>query len=129
MPPLRLSLFVALLLLAPACGTPKAGEKCDTAGYLCADATTALECRVGLWVSLPCRGVNGCTRSSELVKCDMSGNDEGDACASSAVGKGLCTADKLATLECRDDGQGFSKLVKTHTCRSCVIQGDNVVCQ
>jgi hypothetical protein len=126
---LKLVLLACSSLFVVACGTPKAGDKCDTAGFLCSDSTTALECKVGAWVSLPCKGVAGCTRTNDVVKCDMSGNVEGDACASSAVGKGLCAAGGTATLECRDDGTGAAKLVKTNTCRSCSIQGDNVVCQ
>jgi hypothetical protein len=130
MPTPRLLLLVASSsILAAACGSPRAGDKCDTSGFLCADAVTALECKTSAWVALPCKGPNGCKRDADLVKCDMSGNVEGDLCASSAIGKGLCTAEKLGTLECRDDGQGNAKLVKTHTCRSCAVSGDSVVCQ
>jgi len=115
---------LSVSLLASACGSPKAGDKCDTTGFLCESTTAALECKVGAWVSLPCKGPGGCTRNGDTVKCDMSGNVEGDACASTAEGKGLCTSDGLGTLECRD-----GKLVKTNTCRSCTVTGDQVICQ
>jgi hypothetical protein len=105
------------------CGGAKAGEACDQAGFLCETATAALECRVGKWTSLPCRGPGGCTRSGDTIKCDMSGNSENDPCASTAEGKGLCTANGTATLECR---QGT--LVKTNTCSTCTVSGDQVVC-
>lgn len=121
---LRLVLFVSLSLLSVACGSPKAGDKCDTTGFLCESAATALECKVGAWTSLPCKGTNGCKREGDVVKCDMSGNDENDACASTAEGKGLCTKDGLGTLECRD-----GKLIKTNTCRTCTVSGDTVICQ
>ncbi len=117
-------LLVVASLVIIACGSPKAGDACNTTGFVCADATTALECRVSKWAPLPCRGPNGCSRASTVVKCDMSLNVVGDACASVAEGKGLCTPDGLATIECRD-----GTLVKTNTCRSCSIVGDNVVCQ
>ncbi|MEW5738268.1 MAG: hypothetical protein AB1938_05045 [Myxococcota bacterium] len=114
----------SLALLASACGSPKAGDKCDTAGFLCESTTAALECKVGAWVSLPCKGPGGCKREGDTVKCDMSANVEGDACASTAEGKGLCTTDGMGTLECRN-----GVLVKTNTCRTCAVTGDQVICQ
>lgn len=120
----RLFLVSALCLVATACGSPKAGDKCSTTGFLCADPTTALECKVGAWVALPCRGTNGCKRATDVVTCDMSGNNAGDLCASTAEGKGLCTKDGTGTLECRDGA-----LVKTNTCRTCSVSGDQVICQ
>lgn len=121
---MRLALCSLFLCLAAACGSPKAGDKCDTTGFLCADGATALECKLQAWVSLPCKGTNGCKREADLVKCDMTGNEENDKCASTAEGKGLCTKDNLGTLECRDGA-----LVKTNTCRSCAVSGETVVCQ
>ena len=125
---MRLSLQLALLsvvsVFTVACGTPVAGEKCEATGFLCESAASAMECRVGVWTSLPCKGVNGCKREGDLVKCDMTGNAEGDACASSAEGKGLCTSDGQGTLECRD-----GKLLKTNTCRTCSVSGELVTCQ
>ena len=116
--------FVVAAFGLVACGTPKSGDKCDSTGFLCQDKTTALECKVGAWVALPCKGTNGCTRLGDIVKCDMTGDDEGDACASTAENKGLCTKDGLGTLECRD-----GKLVKSNICRSCTVTGETVVCQ
>lgn len=126
----RFVVLLSLSLFSVACGGPKAGDKCDTAGYLCADATSAMECKLGAWVALPCKGTNGCKRAGDSIKCDMSGNVAGDGCASSAVGKGLCTTDQKATLECRED-PATSKLtlVQTMTCRTCTVTGDQVTCQ
>lgn len=120
---------VSLSLFATACGAPKAGDKCDTTGFLCESSQTAMECKLGVWVSLPCKGSGGCVRDGDTVKCDMSGNAEGDACASSAAGKGLCTMDGKATLECREDMSGNLVLTKTNTCRTCTVTGDQVICQ
>ena len=120
----RLSLVLVSALSLAACGTASEGGACDTNGFLCQDATAALECRGGAWKKLPCRGTNGCKKEQDVVRCDMTGNLENDACASTAEGRGICTADGLGTLECR---QGT--LVKTNTCRSCTITGDQVVCQ
>lgn len=118
-----LTLLLPAALLFLACGSPKAGDKCNSNGFLCQDGANALECKLGSWTGLPCRGAGGCTKSGDTVKCDMTANQEGDNCASSAEGKGLCTADGLATLECRD-----GKLVKTNDCRTCVVMNDQVVC-
>jgi hypothetical protein len=120
----KLALLALSSLMFVACGPPKAGDKCNTTGFLCQDTTTAMECKVGLWSALPCKGVGGCKREAEIIKCDMAGNDENDACSSTAEGKGLCTKDGLGTLECRD-----GKLLKTNTCRSCTVSGETVVCQ
>lgn len=120
---------VASLSLFSACGAPKAGDKCDTTGFLCESAASAMECKLGAWVSLPCKGPGGCVREGDTVKCDMSGNMVGDACASSAAGKGLCTADGMATLECREDMSGNLVLTQTNTCRTCTVTGDQVICQ
>jgi hypothetical protein len=58
----------------------------------------------------------------------MSGNMEGDACASSDAGKGLCSG-MTATLECREDMNGNLVLTKTNDCRTCTVTGDQVICQ
>ena len=116
-----LALAASISLLA--CGSTKEGDKCDTNGFLCSDTTAALECKGGVWVKLPCRGTAGCTRASDTISCDMSADLENDNCASTAEGRGLCTTDMMGTLECRD-----GVLVKTNTCRSCMVNGDQVVC-
>jgi hypothetical protein len=119
-----------LLLLAVvsvttlACGGGQEGGSCDKSGFLCADKTAALECKLGKWVKLPCRGAAGCERANEIIKCDMTANLAGDLCSSTAEGKGLCTAGGNATLECRE-----GVLVQTNTCSSCTVSGDLVTCQ
>jgi hypothetical protein len=54
----------------------------------------------------------------------MNGNVAGDGCAASAEGRGLCTADGKAVLECR---MGVLVLVKT--CGTCVMDATRVTCQ
>lgn len=121
--PLAALVVTAVFSLLSACGNPKAGDSCTEAGFLCESASSALECKVGKWTSLPCRGPDGCARTGDTVSCDMRGNREGDLCASSAEGKGLCTEDNLGTLECR---QGV--LLKTNTCRTCAVANGLVTC-
>ncbi len=119
--------FALLLSIASlpmlACGSVAVGGSCNTVGFLCADVTAALECKNGLWVKLPCKGTNGCKHEGDVVTCDMSSNDEGDNCSSSAQGTGLCAKDLKGILECRE-----GKLVKTHICRSCAVTNDQVIC-
>lgn len=118
------SILIALALSAlTACGTPAAGDSCNTEGFLCSDAKTALECRVGSWQAIPCRGPTGCARTDDVVNCDLNGALENDACASTAEGRGLCTPDGRGTLECQ---QG--KFVRTNSCSSCSVTGDVVTC-
>jgi hypothetical protein len=121
---IQLAALAVLSLFALGCGTPAAGEACTQTGFLCESAASALECRAGAWMSLPCKGPGGCKREGDIVKCDMAGNAAGDNCASSAEGKGLCTSDGQGVLQCRD-----GKLVQTNTCRSCAVSADTVVCQ
>jgi hypothetical protein len=116
-------LLAVCSLFVVACGTPKAGDKCNTTGFLCADATTALECQSGAWVALPCRGSTGCAKANDAIHCDMSANVAGDACATIAEGKGFCNADGTGTLECHG-----GVLAATRTCRSCTVNGNNVDC-
>ena len=119
----RRSLLPALLLLAGCGARGVAGEACTKTGFVCQDTSTALECRDGTWMALPCRGTGGCTESSGSILCDMAGNLAGDGCASTSEGKGLCSGDGRATLECKS-----GSLVATNACSSCSVTGDQVVC-
>jgi hypothetical protein len=120
------SLFAAVSvvgsLLLAACGQ-SAGDNCEGAGFVCQEEALALECRGGVWREIPCRGPLGCRETDDAVRCDVSGNRDGDACASSAEGRGLCRSDKKAVLECR---QGV--LEETATCSDCTEENNEVVC-
>ncbi|MGZ3457167.1 MAG: hypothetical protein ACXU86_01555 [Archangium sp.] len=110
-------------LLLSACGA-KAGDNCQGTAYTCSSDKEALECRDKVWRTLPCKGPSGCTEADKSVHCDMTGDVDGDACAASAEGRGLCTADGKAVLECR---QGT--LVQTKTCGVCSMDSTQVTCQ
>lgn len=117
-----LPLMIGSLLLS-ACGV-KAGDSCSGGGYTCASEKEALECRDKEWRTLPCRGTSGCSETEDTIHCDMRGNAAGDACAASAEGRGLCTADGKAVLECR-----MGVLVEVKTCGTCVMDETRVTCQ
>jgi hypothetical protein len=112
---------VGSLLLA-GCGQ-SAGDSCEGSGFVCQEDALALECRGGTWREVPCRGPLGCRETDDSVRCDTLNNRAGDACASSAEGKGLCTPDGLGVLECR---QGV--LEQTATCSACFVERDEVTC-
>lgn len=121
--------FLALLslvgcLFLAGCGGPDAGDSCNSSGYVCSSEAEALECRQGAWRALPCRGALGCQEVDGSIRCDTSANAAGDNCALSAEGRGLCSADGLALLECR-----MGVLVETQTCSACSQTGSQVVCQ
>jgi hypothetical protein len=114
--------LVGSLLLA-GCGQ-SAGDTCEGGGFVCQEDVVALECRGGKWREVPCRGPLGCRETDDAVRCDTSNNRAGDACASSAEGRGLCRADGLAVLECRE-----GVLEETASCSSCSDTGNQVTCQ
>lgn len=120
---LLLALVITASSFVVGCSGPQAGDTCDQNGFLCADTKTALECRAGVWQALPCRGPAGCAREGDVVDCDLTGALENDFCASTAEGKGLCTADGKGTLECQ---QG--KFVKTNECSGCAVTETQVTC-
>jgi len=112
---MRSVILVSLLGLFLGCGGPKAGDTCSQAGLLCEDTDSALECRLGRWTSLPCRGPKGCYDAGDkLTGCDLEGNLEGDYCASAAEGTGLCSPAGDALLQCRS-----GVYVKVSSCTSC----------
>lgn len=117
-----LPLLLGSLVLS-ACGV-KAGDKCEGGGYLCSHEKEALECRDKTWRTLPCKGPSGCTEAAGSIQCDMTGSVEGDACAASAEGRGLCTTDGKAVLECR-----MGTLVLIKQCRVCTMDSTRVNCQ
>lgn len=110
-------------LLLSACGV-KAGDSCKGSVFTCSSEKDALECRDSVWRELPCRGPSGCVETKDTVSCDLSGSQAGDACAASAEGKGLCTADAKGVLECR---MGVLVLVKQ--CTTCTMDSSRVTCQ
>jgi hypothetical protein len=115
------SLLLGCFLLS-ACGA-KVGDACRGTSYTCSSEKEALECRGSEWRALPCRGGSGCSEDSGVVACDMRGSVAGDACALGAEGRGLCTDDGKAVLECR-----MGTLVGIKTCGTCTMDSELVTC-
>ena len=116
------SLLLGSLLLS-ACGA-RPGDSCKGGGYVCVSEIEAMECRDAVWRVLPCRGPAGCEESGNTVRCDLSANLPRDACAASAEGRGICTADGKGVLECR-----LGLLEQVRTCGSCSMDDARVTCQ
>lgn len=112
------------LVLAGGCGSPQEGTECQGTGYRCRDPYSALECRDGTWVYLPCRGLDGCRREGNQITCDVSLAQLGDNCPSSMEGAGVCSVGGGALYVCRN-----LKFEMASTCRTCMLSGAQLVCQ
>ncbi len=121
---LAAALAAFALLSLSACGSAVEGNDCDSANFACQDDASALECKDGKWVAFPCKGAKGCTTSGGDVFCDLSANVSGDGCPAAHEGKGQCSTDGKATLECRNGA-----FQQTNTCTTCSVQQSIVVCQ
>lgn len=119
------SVLVLLAAVAVGCGPPGVGDKCSATGFACADNLTALECYGGVWRAVPCRGPAGCSRTGETVKCDVSGNQSGDACATTMVRTGICATDLKSSLICDPTDLAFKV---ASTCRTCTVEDMKVKC-
>lgn len=125
-------------------GKVKVGDSCTVDVAACYDPEQILYCVNGKFAPFPCKGKKGCwertNSGKEEVFCDMSGNEEGDACWTSQVvseskkeikraggqeGKGACSSDGKAMILCND-----GKI--THTqCRGpkgCERDGTDLFC-
>lgn len=115
-------LVVAWGTILAACG-PSPGSDCDTTGYRCHSATSALECRDGHWRALPCRGPLGCRETEGQIDCDVSRNRVDDACAEAHEAYTICDPSGLALLECR-----LGTFQQTQSCSQCFSVGETFTC-
>jgi hypothetical protein len=106
---------------------PAAGDPCPVPNkYVCADTTSALLCRDGRRVPMPCRGPNGCFGEGDASKCDDDLGVAGDVCFMTLNENYACTPDHGSEVKCKD---GTFAVVRT--CKGpkkCVVEGDVVHC-
>jgi hypothetical protein len=107
--------------IAMACG-PRPGDPCSGEVYRCDTGTAALECRDAGWVSVPCKGTNGCKYVLGGVTCDITLNAEGEGCPTELEGTGYCRAAPTAMMVCQNRA-----IVKASDCSTCTA-GTQVVC-
>jgi hypothetical protein len=91
---------VAVAIAVAGCKKGKVGDACKPGTALCLDDKTQLTCQGGKFISSPCRGAEGCRREGTAIRCDVSGNSDGDVCSTETEGTGGCTADNKALMAC-----------------------------
>ncbi|HEV8246368.1 MAG TPA: hypothetical protein VGP93_11395 [Polyangiaceae bacterium] len=105
----------------------RAGDRCssDEQGTaVCLDGQTLLSCRAGKFVTLPCRGQNGCERDGDHSRCDRSIAAAGDSC--DEEGSKACAEDSRQVLGCH-----AGKMAPVLLCRGergCLATGSKLDC-
>ncbi len=119
-----IALLVAALVVGACTPKTKAGDVCgaqDEDTVVCADTTSALYCKAGRRMSIPCRGPSGCKTGEQRSTCDATVGMEGDACVTQTFGPiislvcGITSANATeshAILRCEE-----GKLVVDQRCR------------
>jgi hypothetical protein len=88
---------VAVSLALIAC-RPKPGDACRTGDGECTSGPDALVCVDRAIVAMTCKGPAGCSKGP--LRCDWSGNAEGDACYEAPAGAQRCAPDGRARVSC-----------------------------
>jgi hypothetical protein len=94
--------------------------------YVCSDERSALLCRDGKRVPMPCRGPKGCAGTGDASKCDDDLAAAGDVCAMTLNENYACTLDHGSEVKCKDGVFGVVR-----TCRGpkkCAVNGDLINC-
>lgn len=100
------------------------GSSCAAHEARCLDDRRALVCDDGQFVETPCRGKDGCTTKDQKTRCDISGNQPGDACRGSDQGVAVCSS-PTAMLACH--GRTFEN-VPCRGPRGCEMIGEQPHC-
>jgi hypothetical protein len=88
-----------VLLVFTGC-KPGVGSSCEKGEARCIDGQRALVCQGEKFIETPCRGKKGCRLEAERTACDVSANQEGDACSTDEEGSAVCS-DPSTLLACR----------------------------
>lgn len=113
------SSLALIALVASGCG-PAVGDECQAGQSACLDGTTELSCQNGVMIATPCRGAAGCTAQNNIVSCDISGNQTGDACSTDDTERGACSADRQTMVMCQ---AGAYKSLPCRGANHCQQQG------
>jgi hypothetical protein len=104
-----------------------AGDRCsrdDQGVAVCASPSEMLACRGGTFVTVPCRGPNGCEMVGEQPRCDQSVAELGEAC--NPAGAKACSPDEARVLACAD-----GRMTDLYRCRGdgkCRASGGKLAC-
>lgn len=95
--------LVVIALLSIGCSKAKAkvGDKCENGTRACVDAQNGLYCAAGAYQADTCRGPRGCAEDKGIVTCDITGNNDGDACPAALDGFSVCRADRKTRATCK----------------------------
>jgi hypothetical protein len=95
---------------------PAIGGACaEEESYACAGPASALLCRRGVYLSLPCGGPTGCAGSGVVSHCDNSRGSVGDPCLHDLSDANYaCTVDGAAEVVCEPESMRF------HLARVCL---------
>jgi hypothetical protein len=81
---------------------PKVGDKCEQNGErVCNGAKTSLFCVKNVYQLDTCNGAGGCGVVEGAVKCDVTGNADGDVCPEGLDGWEVCRADHKSRATCK----------------------------
>jgi hypothetical protein len=87
---------------------PSVGSSCEVDESRCLDQKTQLACDKGQFIATPCRGPAGCAANDQGVRCDISGNQQGDACSFSDEGAASCVGGQRMVV-CRSGKYVFAE--------------------
>jgi hypothetical protein len=122
-----LILAVLATLATVGCKKPAPGGPCSEAGKIvCQDPGSALICKEGTFVPIPCHGANGCKQSGTTAHCDDRLAIEGDACQGGPAETYACSTDNKKALVCRDGRYHLWRQCRGPN--ACSIQGATVDC-
>jgi hypothetical protein len=120
-------LLAGVALLGACQKAPEPGQPCESQGEAtCKDKTTFLECAGGKWEVVSCRGADGCQTQGNVVRCDESLAQDGEACGSREGDHYSCSTDKKGELKC--DGGKWKLVAKCSGPKGCEAQGLMVKC-
>ena len=124
----RWSTVAVALLALGGCQGSRVGEACTAGQEDCEGNGTALECRNGKFVAVPCRGPTGCQVSlNNTVTCDTSLSRPGDGCRQSEEELAMCDPqDATSILVCT--GGNWVTFVCTDGA-TCTDDGDRLSCE
>jgi hypothetical protein len=109
---------------APDPPPPVADAGCTPSLLACQDARTALLCRNGAFVEMPCGGPDGCISVATGAECDDRIAREGDVCAEPE--DLACTPDGRAELRCRNHAFVVASMCRGPT--GCRFHGSKLHC-
>jgi hypothetical protein len=123
--PVAVPSATATPLIPPATGGPCFDEE----SYACTGPASALLCRHGVYVSLPCGGPTGCTGFGAASHCDNSRGNVGDPCLHDLSDANFaCTVDGAGEVVCDPASLSFRMARVCLGPKHCRTDGPRIFC-